>query len=324
MSSYTHRPADVSQMQTRSISNRKTKVQLRDFSQPYQRGAGVQGLLGAFPNILAGTEFRALVRAVVAAKARRRALIWGLGGHVIKCGLSPVLIGLMREQYVTAICLNGAGAIHDFEIALCGSTSEDVEQELEGGEFGSSEETCVWMNEAAAEGAMSGLGYGEALGEYIHRYPSRFPHRAASLLATAYSMRIPVTVHIALGTDTIHNHPSADGKALGQTSLQDFRLLTSLVGDLHDGGVYVNCGSAVVLPEVFLKAVSMNRNLKHPLEGFTTANLDFFQHYRPVQNVLRRPTQKSGRGIGLNGHHEIMIPLLAAAILESDGHNEES
>ncbi len=237
---------------------------------------------------------------------------------MIKCGLNPVLIDLMERGFVTALALNGAGAIHDFEIALAGSTSEDVESELETGDFGMSRETAEWMNEAIAQGVSRGVGLGEAIGSYLDENSSRFPFLDVSLLATAFRRNLPVTVHVAVGTDTIHVHPSADGSLLGKGSLQDFRLLTAVIRDLNDGGVYLNCGSAVILPEVFLKAVSLVRNLGSPLGQFTTVNLDFLQHYRPHHNVVTRPTRGSGQGIELTGHHELMIPLLAAALIESE------
>jgi hypothetical protein len=224
----------------------------------------------------------------------------------------------MKRGFVTAVALNGAGAIHDFEIALAGSTSEDVESELESGDFGMSRETAEWMNEAIAQGVGQGNGLGEAIGSYLDDNSSRFPFFDASLLAAAFRSNIPVTVHVAVGTDTVHVHPSTNGSLLGKGSLQDFRLLTSVVRDLNDGGVYLNCGSAVILPEVFLKAVSLVRNLGSPLGKFTTVNLDFLQHYRPHHNVVKRPTRGSGQGIELTGHHELMIPLLAAALIESE------
>ena len=254
----------------------------------------------------------------MSARSLKRPIIWGLGGHVIKCGLNPVLIDLMGRGFVTAVALNGAGAIHDFEIALAGSTSEDVESELESGDFGTSRETAEWMNEAIAQGVGQGNGLGEAIGSYLDENSGRFPFVDGSLLAAALRRNIPVTVHVAVGTDTVHIHPSTNGSLLGKGSLQDFRLFTSVVRDLDDGGVYLNCGSAVILPEVFLKAVSLVRNLGSPLEKFTTVNLDFLQHYRPHHNVVKRPTRCSGQGIELTGHHELMIPLLAAALIESE------
>jgi hypothetical protein len=250
------------------------------------------------------------------ARADSRAILWGMGGHVIKCGLGDVLLDLMRRGWVTGFVMNGAASIHDFEIAIAGQTSEDVEAVLPDGRFGAAEETGREMNLAISEGNRMGLGMGEALGHRLDTAakPGFAPH---SLLAGAYAESIPVTVHVAVGTDTPHTHPQADGAAIGAATHRDFRLLCSLVRGLDQGGVYLNVGSAVVLPEVFLKAVSVVRNLGHPLGGFTTANFDFLQHYRPKLNVVERPHAKSGgRGYAITGHHEIMIPLLAAALIE--------
>jgi hypothetical protein len=245
-----------------------------------------------------------------------------LGGHVIKCGLAPVLLDLMQRGFVTAFALNGSAAIHDFEIALAGHTSEDVEAVLPDGRFGAAEETGREMNRAIAEGDREGLGMGEALGKWLDR--AETAHQADSLLLQAYRHATPVTVHVAIGTDTPHTHPAADPAAIGSTSHRDFRLFAACVTDLDAGGVYLNVGSAVVMPEVFLKAVSAVRNLGHPLAGFTTANFDFLQHYRPRVNVVERP-HKGGAGVSLptggyaiTGHHELMIPLLAAALIEKD------
>ncbi|PYV42359.1 MAG: hypothetical protein DMG06_14385 [Acidobacteria bacterium] len=310
MGAYHYGPLDIGKMRTRSIRQRKSKVEVDDFAQVYEQGSGITGLLHSLPKILTGQEFRKVVEAILNARSKGKLVIWGLGAHVIKCGLSPILIDLMRRGFISALAMNGASAIHDFEIAMVGSTSEDVEKALPKGDFGTSEETGRWMNEAINQGVNTGMGVGESLGSYLQRYVDRFPFAIYSVLASAYS-------HIALGTDTIHNHPAADGSALGKGSLQDFRLLTSLVRDLHDGGVFLNCGSAVILPEVFLKTISMVRNLGNQLENFTTVNLDFQQHYRPTQNVVKRPTSRSGQGIALTGHHELMVPLLAASLVES-------
>lgn len=318
MSHYSYQPINNSNIRTRSLQQRTTKVSINSFARVYEKGCGLAGFVDALPEILAGSDFRRTVAALRSARSQKRAILWGLGAHVIKCGLNPTLCDLMHRGYVTALALNGAGAIHDFEIALAGSTSEDVDRELESGDFGMSRETAEWMSEALQLGSAQGLGLGESFGSYLDRNRSRFPFRDTSLLARAYGLKIPVTIHVAIGTDTIHNHPSLDGRALGQGSLSDFRLFTSVVRDLNDGGVYLNCGSAVLLPEVFLKAVSLVRNLKHPLDRFTTVNLDFIQHYRPYHNVVRRPTRGSGQGISLTGHHELMIPLLAAVLIESE------
>lgn len=318
MTRYAHQPIDISKIRSRSIQGRATKVSVEQFGKVYQKDSGLSGWIQSLPKILAGSGFRRVVEALVAARSLKRPIIWGLGAHVIKCGLNPVLIDLMERGFVTALALNGAGAIHDFEIALAGSTSEDVESELETGDFGMSRETAEWMNEAIAQGVGRGNGLGEAIGSYLDENSDCFPFVNLSLLAAAFQRKVPVTLHVAIGTDTIHIHPSADGSLLGKGSLQDFRLLTAVVRDLNDGGVYLNCGSAVILPEVFLKAVSLVRNLGSPLGKFTTVNLDFLQHYRPHHNVVKRPTRGSGQGIELTGHHELMIPLLAAALIESE------
>jgi hypothetical protein len=243
-------------------------------------------------------------------------MLWGMGGHVIKCGLGDVLLDLMRRGWVTGFVMNGAASIHDFEIAIAGQTSEDVEAVLPDGRFGSSEETGREMNLAIAEGHRRELGMGEALGLKLQTAakPELAPH---SVLAGAYESAIPVTVHVAIGTDTPHTHPRADAAAIGETTHRDFRLLCSLLRGLDNGGIYLNLGSAVVLPEVFLKAVSVVRNLGHPLAGFSTVNFDFVQHYRPKVNVVERPHARSGgHGYAITGHHEIMIPLLAAALID--------
>jgi hypothetical protein len=318
MSRYWYQPIDSSRIRTRPIQARTTKVTVNDFARVYEKGTGLAGFVDRLPRILAGSDFRRVVEAMCAARSKKRALIWGLGAHVIKCGLNPVLIDLMERGFVTALALNGAGAIHDFEVGIAGSTSEDVDSELETGDFGMSGETAQWMNEAIQPVAAQGLGLGEAFGAYVEQNVARFHHRKLTLLGNAYQQKIPVTVHVALGTDTTHTHPASDGSLLGKSSLHDFRLFAAIVRDLNDGGIYLNCGSAVILPEVFLKAISLVRNLGHPLGHFTTVNFDFIQHYRPHQNVVCRPTRSSGQGIALTGHHELMIPLLAAALIESE------
>jgi hypothetical protein len=318
MSKYSKHPLDFAGLKTVSLGERGGKVKTADFAAVYRAGSGVAGWLDSLPRIMAGNSFRAVVDALAAARRRQRAIIWGLGGHVIKCGLAPVLIDLMRRGYVTAFALNGAAAIHDFEIALAGHTSEDVEAVLPDGRFGAAEETGREMNRAIAEGDRDGLGMGEALGRRLDSSPPP-EHAASSLLLQAYRQGTPVTVHVAIGTDTPHTHPAADPAAIGSASHRDFRLFSAYVADLNEGGVYLNVGSAVVLPEVFLKAVSAVRNLGHPLANFTTANFDFLQHYRPRVNVVERPhTGSGGAGYALTGHHELMIPLLAAALIERD------
>jgi hypothetical protein len=310
---------DLANLKTVPLKARGGKVRVADFAAPYQQGSGVGGWLHTLPRILAADSFRSVVRALGAARSAGKPIVWGIGGHVIKCGLAPVLADLMRRGYATAFAMNGAAAIHDLEIALAGATSEDVEAVLPDGRFGAAEETGREMNQAIAAGDIDSLGIGEALGRRLGAIadPS---YAGYSLLFAAYAASIPVTVHVAIGTDTPHIHPSVDPGALGRATHRDFRLFCSLVAELHQGGVYLNVGSAVVLPEVFLKAVSAARNTGHPLADFTTVNFDFLQHYRPRQNVVERPhAQSGGHGIAITGHHELMLPLLAAALIETDG-----
>ena len=318
MSKYAEKPLSFGGLKTVPIGERGGKVQIEHFARPYQKGDGVARLLDSLPKLLAADALRGVIDALGRAKAQKRAILWGIGGHVVKCGLADVLLDLMRRGWVTGFVMNGAASIHDFEIAIAGQTSEDVEAVLPDGRFGAAEETGREMNTSISEGARDGLGMGEALGRYLEKLarPEFAPH---SILASAYRSNIPVTVHVAVGADTPHTHPAADGPAIGATTHHDFRLLCSLVRGLNDGGIYLNVGSAVVLPEVFLKVVSVVRNLGYPLANFTTANFDFLQHYRPKLNVVERPHAKSGgHGFAITGHHELMIPLLAAALIEGE------
>ena len=313
MSKYKQQPLDFAGLCTIGLAERGGKVRVADFAAPYREGSGIAGLVDSLPHILAGDSFRAVVDAVATARDKGRAILWGMGGHVIKCGMAPVLIDLMHRGYATGFALNGSAAIHDFEIALAGHTSEDVEAVLPDGRFGAAEETGREMNGTIAAGDREGIGIGEALGRAL----CTSNHAASSLLAQAYAASVPVTVHVAMGTDTPHTHPAADPAAIGSAGHRDFRLLCACVTELNEGGVYLNIGSAVVLPEVFLKAVSAVRNLGHPLANFTTANFDFLQHYRPRVNVVERPHARSGgHGYAITGHHELMLPLLAAALIE--------
>ncbi len=319
MSIYRQQPIDLSRISTYDLASRRSKVSVKDFARVLSDGEarGVAALIDSLPDILAGQTLREVARAVIEARQRGRAIIWGLGGHVIKTGLAPVLIDLMHRGFVSAIALNGSGVIHDFEIALIGSTSEDVEEALGDGAFGMAKETGRLINEAINQGASQDLGVGEAVGAAL--VESAAPYADSSILCAAYRARVPVTAHITIGADIIHLHPQADGASLGSTSHRDFRLLTSIVGELDGGGVYLNVGSAVTLPEVFLKAVTVVRNLGQSLRDLTTVNLDFLQHYRPSTNVVRRPVANgAGRGFNLVGHHEIMVPLLAAAIIAGE------
>ena len=322
MSIYDAQPLSLDGISTYPLSSRKSKVSVRDFARPLPRGASVRRFLDSLPRILAAEDLRAIAAAIHAARARRKAILWGMGGHVIKVGLGPILIDLLRRGFISGIAMNGAALVHDFEIALVGNTSEDVEVGLGGGEFGMAKETGVYVNEMAANAARSGIGLGEAAGQLFASGRLRAKHANSSVLAAAYRACVPVTVHLAIGTDIPHMHPAADGAALGAATHYDFRLFCSLVKGMHPGGVYLNWGSAVILPEVFLKAVSVARNLGVPLRPITTANFDFIQHYRPLQNVVKRPTASRGRGpeshgYALTGHHEILLPLLAAALIET-------
>jgi len=319
MTIYSQKPLKLERLNTYPLASRPSKVTIRDFAKVPRPGAGVRAWLDSLPHILAAEGLRAVVAAMEKARARRKPIIWGIGGHVIKCGLAPVLVDLMKRGYLTALAMNGAAMIHDFETALAGATSEDVPAVLGSGKFGMAEETGRVINETIVAGDREGLGVGEAIGRFLARSrQARF--RRFSLLAEAYRLRIPATVHVAIGTDITHNHPAVDPRALGAASHRDFLLLASLVRDLHRGGVYLNVGSAVVLPEVFLKCLTLAANLSHAPRGITTVNIDFIQHYRPLQNVLVRPTAGTGKGphrshgYMLIGHHELMVPLLAAAL----------
>jgi len=316
-SRYPLKPLDLDRVSTYPLADRKSKVDAQMFGKPLEASDTILSFIAKLPHILAAESFRNLIRAILYARASSKPIVWGLGGHVIKVGLGPVLNDLMQSGFITGIAMNGSAAIHDFEVALRGATSEEVEEGLGSGKFGMARETPEYMNSAINAGVGAGIGLGEILGRSIVDGLPRgaiFTHPDISILAEAYKKRIPVTVHVAIGADIIHAHPAASGQALGEVSHNDFRLFSAMVADLDGGGVYLNVGSAVMLPEVFLKAVSVVRNLGHRLEEFTTANLDFIQHYRPTQNVLKRPTQNSGQAIALTGHHEIMIPLLAAAL----------
>ncbi len=316
MSIYNQDPIDFSRIATYSLYDRPSKVTVRDFAKPLtdDQARNVAVLLDSLPNLLAAESLRAVVAAIVEAKAKGRAIIWGFGGHVIKTGLAPILIDLMRRGFVTALATNGSGVIHDFEIALAGWTSEDVDSALGSGAFGMAEETGRLLNQAINQALAEDCGVGEAVGQRLADMNP--PHAESSLLYEAYKQRVPVTAHITLGTDIIHIHPHADGAAIGSATYRDFKLFTSIVRELNGGGVYLNLGSAVTLPEIFLKAVTVVRNLGHPLQDFTTANFDFIQHYRPLTNVVRRPVAGgAGQGYSITGHHELMIPLLAASII---------
>lgn len=305
------KPLSSKGLKTYSIKDRKSKVSVSDFARPHLKGGSLSGFLDSLPGILAARDLRDVASLIVSAHSGGRTVALGMGAHVIKVGLSPLIIDLMERGVVSSVAMNGACVVHDFETAFAGCTSEDVDAELGSGAFGMAEETGRIINKAIRKGASKGLG--RAVGEAIAA--SRFPHKDKSILAAGARLGVPVTVHVALGTDIIHIHPHMDGAATGEASTTDFRIFSSVVSTL-EGGVYVNIGSAVILPEVFLKALTLVRNLGHDVKGFSTVNMDFIQHYRPLTNVVRRPTMGGGRGFRLTGHHEIMVPLLYAAIIE--------
>ncbi len=304
---------DLSDVHTYPLASRRSKASAADFAKPYLAGSGVPGLLASLPSILAAADFKAVVAALCRARSNDAGILWGFGAHVVKTGLSPILIDLMERGFVSALATNGAGVIHDFEIALSGATSEDVDEALGPGRFGMAEETGRLLNAAINVGVARGLGIGQAVGEFL--VENEAPHSQISIAATAHRLGIPLTVHVAVGTDIIHMHPAASGAALGEGSLRDFRYFVSNVARL-ESGVYLNCGSAVILPEVFLKAVALVRNRGIALASLTTVNLDFARLYRPQTNVVHRPTLGGGHGYNLVGHHELLIPLLAAACIE--------
>jgi hypothetical protein len=324
MSIYPNEPLSFQKLRTYPLANRPNKVNFRQFARPHKAGGSFADFLESLPRILAAEDLRKIRDAILNSRRARKTILWGIGGHVIKVGLGPLLIDLMNRGFVGGIAMNGAALVHDFEIALVGGTSEDVEAVLGDGKFGMAEETSLFLNEAALGAQRSKIGLGEATGKFLASPRLRAKHLESSVLANAYRAKIPVTVHLAIGTDIPHMHRSASGEALGAATHHDFRLFCALVKEMHPGGVYLNWGSAVVLPEVFLKAVTVVRNLGVRLAPITTANFDFIQHYRPTQNVVKRPTSglrrggADSKGYALTGHHEILFPLLAAALVEMD------
>ncbi len=309
----------LDRVSTYPLAERRSKVDLGQAARRHRRGASFAWFLEGLPRVLAGETLRALRDEVLRARSRGRPVIWGMGAHVLKVGLSPVVIDLMERGFATAIALNGAGVVHDFELALAGRTSEDVAAGLGSGRFGMARETGEEINRAIAEGDRDGLGLAAAVGRYLCARRPRPRHLEASLLAAAFRLSVPASVHVAIGTDIVHLHPACDPGATGRATHLDFRLFAGQVARLGGGGVYLNVGSAVLLPEVFLKAVTLARNLGHRLSDFATANLDFIQGYRPTVNVVERPVAGCGRGYRLSGHHELLVPLLAAALVERDG-----
>ncbi|MBI5787861.1 MAG: hypothetical protein HZA78_03270 [Candidatus Schekmanbacteria bacterium] len=309
-----YKPIPLDGIKTYPLKSRTSKVGVAAFARPVPNGPSFTDFLDCLPKILAGENFAHAVQSIVKAHSSAKPVIWAMGAHVIKCGLSPIIIQLMEKGIISAVALNGAGIIHDFELACIGQTSEDVEVQLQEGRFGMAQETGELLNQAINQGVAEGLGLGAAVGKYLQKTAP--PYIEYSLVAAAYRLDLPLTVHVALGTDIIHIHPQANGAAIGQGSHLDFRLLSGVIADLEGGGVFINAGSAVVMPEVFLKAVTLIRNLGQPLNHFTTINLDFMSHYRPMQNIVKRPTGQGGKGYSFIGHHELLIPLLAAAVLK--------
>ncbi|MBN2032486.1 MAG: hypothetical protein JW836_04355 [Deltaproteobacteria bacterium] len=307
------KPISLEGVRAYPLSQRPSKVKSDDFGKPWSAGGDLSAWLRALPDILAARDFRNVAASIVRAAKKGNMIILAMGAHAVKVGLNPVIIDLMERGIIRGLAMNGACIIHDTEIAMAGHTSEDVAARLGEGKFGMAEEPAVFLNEAVREGAKAEMGLGAAVGERLSL--AKFPYGRFSLLARAFELDIPVTVHVAIGTDTIHFHPSVDGPSLGYATHLDFRLFARLVSEL-EGGVFINLGSAVILPEVFLKAVSLVRNLGHRLKEVTTVNMDFIRQYRPITNVVQRPTLEGGQGYSLMGHHEIMFPLLAAAVVE--------
>jgi len=322
MSIYPIQPLTLGAVRTYPLASRRSKVSTGNFAKAAAKNPPLTRFLDSLPSILAAEDLRQLLGAIHAARKQGAAILWGLGGHVIKVGLGPLLIGLIEHGFVSGMAMNGAALIHDFEIALAGHTSEDVEAALGAGQFGMAEETGSYLNEIARLAGRIRIGYGEAAGQFLNSGMIKVKYADKSVLAVAYRHRIPVTIHLAIGTDIPHMHRAADGAALGFATHRDFRLFCALVDRMQPGGVYLNWGSAVLLPEVFLKAVSVVRNLGVPLQPITTANFDFIQHYRPLQNVVKRPTASGRRrsgpeshGYAITGHHELLLPLVAAALV---------
>lgn len=307
-----YKPISLKNIKTCQLRSRKSKVECDKVAKPYSSGS-FRSFLDGLPDILAAGDFKAIVNAIVKARKRDRPVVLGMGAHPIKVGLTPIIINLIENNFITAVAMNGACIVHDYELSLMGHTSEDVDVELCRGTFGMAEETGKNLNRAINNGVKKGMGLGRSIGEYILKSKGQF--KELSILAAAARQSIPASVHVAIGTDIIHMHPEASGTAIGEGSMRDFKLFSSVVADLR-GGVYINLGSAVIMPEVFLKAIAVTRNLKYNVRNFTTVNMDFIQHYRCRENVLRRPVISGGKSYALTGHHEIMFPLLAAAVIE--------
>lgn len=306
------KPLDFSEVRTHSIRERASKFDPSQMARVPDIHQPLENFFDCFPQVLKSRDLLEIAEHIVVAAANGRNVIFMMGAHLIKCGLSPLVIRLIEQRIIHCVAMNGAGSIHDFELACFGHTSEDVADGLKDGSFGMAKETGEWMNDLINDGVRRGFGIGYSLGRGILDRRARFGEY--SILAAAVASRIPVTVHVAMGTDIIHQHPSADGAMLGKGSFKDFQLFAGQVPGLDSGGVVVNFGSAVLLPEVFLKALTIARNLGNPVRHFVAANFDMLQHYRPRVNVLERPTKEGGKAYSITGHHEIMLPLLFAAI----------
>ena len=305
---------DYGSLKTYSIHDRPSLVDIKDFAKPWEKKRLLADFIDSLPNILAGSDLKAVIQAVALAAKNNKKVCFAMGGHVIKTGMSPILIDLIQRNVITMLAMNGSCIVHDLETALTGKTSEDVSGSLDNGSFGMAKETSELLNAAIGDAKRQSIGLGQAVGEMILKQD--LPFKNMSLTGMGAALNIPVTVHVAMGTDTIHMHPNFDGAACGQASYLDFQLFSSQISGLEKG-VFINAGSAVIMPEIFLKAITLVRNLGHTLDDFTTVNLDFIRHYRPMTNVVNRPTQGKGKGYAIVGHHEILIPLIAAGVIES-------
>ncbi|MBF0111847.1 MAG: hypothetical protein HQK74_03840 [Desulfamplus sp.] len=305
---------NFNKIHTYPASQRSSKVLTNSEAQPPFKGMSMATFLSSLPNILKANDLKSVASSIIYAKEAKKPVIAMLGGHVIKSGCSPILIDLAKNGFITHFASNGSAAIHDTELACMGHTSEDVVSQLSDGSFGMAQETAALVNGAAKRASKDDFGFGQTVGAMLIENGAPFSSRA--LIANAFLLKIPYTLHIAIGTDIVHQHPDADGSSIGDASLRDFRIFAASVAKLGDGGVVLNFGSAVIMPEVFLKALSVARNLGYHVKDFTTAKFDMIQHYRPMENVVKRPVLSGGQGFAITGHHEIMIPLLAATIYE--------
>ncbi|MCP4022755.1 MAG: hypothetical protein GY729_13000 [Desulfobacteraceae bacterium] len=304
---------DFNKLSTYSVKDRQSKVSKDDFAGIWQKQGSFSDFLDTLPAILAGQDLRAVIHEIASAAKQNKEVCLAMGGHVIKTGMNPILIDMMDKKVLTMLSMNGSGIIHDLEVAMVGKTSEDVAASLGDGSFGMAKETASFLNQAIKNAQKNNIGLGKAVGEMILK--ENMEYQSSSLLAQSAKMDIPVTVHVAIGTDIIHMHPDFDAAACGRASHLDFKIFANKIARL-DKGVYINAGSAVIMPEVFLKAITLVRNIGHHPKNFTTVNLDFIRHYRPMTNVVNRPTQENGKGYSIVGHHEILIPLIFAGVLE--------